>query len=108
MIAGEKVTAERSGSSPFRILLDDTTAVRLRLTTKPDKATKAASVSNKEWKRFLGHAMFGLPETLEGSAYREAYTPGFRSMFSHFARGTLAANAEEAPVGTTSAWREGA
>ena len=86
MIAGEKVTAEHSGSNPFRILLDETTPVRLRLTTKPDRATKAASVLNKEWKQFLGHAMFGLSETLKGSAYGEACTPGFRSMFSYFAR----------------------
>ena len=85
-IAGEEVTVERSGANPSRIQMDADTAGRLGLPIKVDKGTGATSVSNTEWNQYLGHAMLGLPPILKGSAYGEAYTPGFRPMFSYFAR----------------------
>ena len=85
-IAGEDVTVERSGSNPSRILLDAIlpSASVFRLRSTRQQAT--TSVSNTEWNQYLGHAMFGLPSILNGSAYGESYTPGFRPMFSYFAR----------------------
>ncbi|WP_235442845.1 ABC-three component system protein [Caballeronia mineralivorans] len=41
---------------------------------------------NTNWKAFLGHNLFGLPQDESGTAFDEAYTPTFRSMFSYFAR----------------------
>ncbi len=85
-IGGEEITVERSGSNHGRVALDKGVADRLGLATKTDKASGIASVSNTDWNEFLGHRMFGLPERLKGSAYGESYTPGFRPMFSYFAR----------------------
>ncbi len=85
-IAGEDVRVERSGAAPARVLVDAQVAERLGVAIKVDKASGATYVSNADWRQYLGHVMFGLPATLEGSSYGEPYTPGFRSMFSYFAR----------------------
>ena len=85
-ISGTEVRVERSGANPSRIFINPEVASCLGLETKPDKASGAASVSNVEWKQFLGHAMFGLPASLKGSVYGESFTPSFRPMFSYFAR----------------------
>ena len=85
-IAGREITVGRSGSNPSRILMDAGTVERLGLPSKPDKASGAISISNTDWNQYLGHAMFGLPATLKGSAYGEPYTPGFRPLVSYFLR----------------------
>lgn len=85
-IYGSEVRVERRGANPSRILMDPDVAERLGLATKPDKDTKAPSISATDWNEFLGHAMFGLPANLKGSPYGESYTPGFRPLFSYFAR----------------------
>ncbi|MGR0188419.1 ABC-three component system protein [Azospirillum aestuarii] len=85
-IGGQEVTVERGGSNHGRVILNKGVADRLGLATKVDKASGVASASNADWNEFLGHAMFGLPVRLKGSAYDESFTPGFRPMFSYFAR----------------------
>lgn len=85
-IGSEEVSIERSGSNHGRVIIDKSSADRFGLATKIDKVSGVTSVSNTDWNEFLGHKMFGLPERLKGSVYGEAYTPGFRPMFSYFAR----------------------
>lgn len=85
-IDGHEVTVGRSGSAPSRILMDPTTAERLGLPAKADKDTGAITVSNTEWLQYLGHATFGLPAVLKGSAYGESYTPSYRPLVSYFVR----------------------
>jgi uncharacterized protein YydD (DUF2326 family) len=86
LIAGTEVRVGRSGSNPSRILMDSETAGHLRISVKPDKVNGTTSISNSDWQQYLGHAMFGLPAVLKGSAYAESYTPSFRPLFSYFAR----------------------
>ena len=66
--------------------MDPAVAESLGLPTKVDKGNGTTSVSNMDWNQYLGHAMFGLPATLKGSAYGESFTPSFRPLVSYFAR----------------------
>lgn len=86
LIDGIEIRAERSGSSPSRIIVQPEAAEGLGLKTKVNADNGTSSVSNTEWTEFLGHKFLGLPKDLGGSAYDESFTPGFRSMISYFAR----------------------
>lgn len=85
-LAGREVRVERSGKKPSRILLDPEVITAFGLDTETDAKTGLTYVPNEEWKRFLGHTFFGLPQDEEGTAYEGSYTPTFRSMFGYFAR----------------------
>jgi uncharacterized protein YydD (DUF2326 family) len=86
VIDGEKFTVERSGETPAKIFVLDGGRERNELTLKTDKTTGRLFISNVNWRTFLGHAMFGMPAELKGSAFEESYTPAFRSMISYFIR----------------------
>ncbi|GJE47008.1 hypothetical protein GOFOIKOB_0027 [Methylobacterium tardum] len=85
-IAGREIQVERSGSAFGRIGMAAEVAEQLGLPWKQDKGSGATSISTADWNQYLGHAMFGLPSALKGSAYGVSYTPSFRPMFSYFAR----------------------
>ena len=85
-VGGEEFTVERSGAEPSKIFLLAGGEERKDLPKKLDKATERFYVSNVNWKAFLGHNLFGLPLDDRGTAFDEAYTPSFRSMFAYFAR----------------------
>lgn len=85
-IAGEEFTIERGGAEPAKVYLVAGGEERADIPKKLDKATERFYVSNTNWKAFLGHSLFGLPQDESGTAFEEAYTPTFRSMFSYFAR----------------------
>jgi len=85
-IAGEEFTIERGGAEPAKVYLVTGGEERVDIPKKLDKATERFYISNTNWKAFLGHSLFGLPQDESGTAFEEAYTPTFRSMFSYFAR----------------------
>lgn len=85
-IGEETLRIQRSGSQPSKIFVLEGGRDRQDLKLKVDKATERIFVSNTNWKAFLAHLQFGMPEDLEGSAFSEPFTPGFRSMFSYFVR----------------------
>lgn len=82
VIRGEDYVVERSGLSPSKIFIlvqpSDSDTFKL----KKDKASERLYISNEAWKEFLGSAVFSLQEAADESSY----SPGFRSMFSYFAR----------------------
>lgn len=86
VVAGKPLTVQRSGSAPSKIFILDGAEDHPGLTLKLDKETSLHCVSNVHWKTFLGHAMFGMPASVEHTEFEESYTPSFRSMFSYFAR----------------------
>lgn len=85
-IGGQEFTVERGGAEPAKIFLLAGGDDRKDIPKKLDKASERFYVSNTNWKAFLGHKLFGLPQDESGTAFDEAYTPTFRSMFSYFAR----------------------
>lgn len=85
-IGGEEFTIERGGAEPAKIFLLAGGEDRNDIPKKLDKGSERFYVSNTNWKAFLGHKLFGLPLDESGTAFDEAYTPTFRSMFSYFAR----------------------
>jgi len=85
-VGEELFTVRRSGLEPSKIFVLEGGRDRKALKLKVDKATERMFVSNTNWKAFLAHLQFGMPEDLEGSVFSESFTPGFRSMFSYFAR----------------------
>ena len=85
-IGGEEFTIERGGAEPAKVFLLAGGEDRADIPKKLDKASERFYVSNTNWKAFLGHSLFGLPMDERGTAFDEAYTPSFRSMFSYFAR----------------------
>lgn len=85
-IGDEEFTVERGGAEPAKVFLLAGGEERKDIPKKLDKASERFYVSNTNWKAFLGHCLFGLPLDDRGTAFDEAYTPSFRSMFSYFAR----------------------
>jgi uncharacterized protein YydD (DUF2326 family) len=85
-IDGEEFIVERGGSEPAKIFLLAGGEAKKGILKKLDKASERLYVSNTNWKAFLGHSLFALPQDESGTAFDEAYTPTFRSMFSYFAR----------------------
>jgi uncharacterized protein YydD (DUF2326 family) len=85
-IGGEKFIIERTGSDPSKIFLLEGGDGRDDLPTRIDKGTGRLFASNVNWRIFLGHAFFGMPSDMRGTAYDETYTPTFRALFSYFAR----------------------
>jgi uncharacterized protein YydD (DUF2326 family) len=86
LLSGESFTVERSGSDPSKIFLLSGQKDRDDLPLKTERASGRTYISNANWRRFLGHVMFGLPAKSEGTPYDESFTPSFRSMFSYFVR----------------------
>jgi uncharacterized protein YydD (DUF2326 family) len=85
-IRGEEFIVERGGAEPAKVFLLAGGEHRKDIPKKLDKASERFYISNTNWKAFLGHNLFGLPQDESGTAFDEAYTPSFRSMFSYFAR----------------------
>jgi uncharacterized protein YydD (DUF2326 family) len=85
VVAGEPFTVQRGGAEPSKIFLlaggdrDD-------LPKRTDKPSGRLFISNTNWRIFLGHAMFGMPADVNGTAFEDPGTPSFRSLFSYFAR----------------------
>jgi uncharacterized protein YydD (DUF2326 family) len=85
-IRGDKFMIARSGADPSKIFLLEGGEGRDELPKRIDKGSERLFVSNVNWRVFLGHALFGMPADVRGTAYDEAYTPTFRSLFSYFVR----------------------
>ena len=85
-IGGEEFTIERGGAEPAKVFLLAGGEEIEDIPKKLDRASERFYVSNANWKAFLGHTLFGLPQDESGTAFDEAYTPSFRSMFSYFVR----------------------
>ena len=83
------MSVERTGSKPARIYLLNGFDGRRDLPIKTERESRRPYLSNENWKVFLGHLLFGLPEDLTASVFSESYTPSFRSMISYFARRQL-------------------
>jgi uncharacterized protein YydD (DUF2326 family) len=86
LIGGELFAVERGGAEPSKVFILAGGEDRQDLPKKLDKPSGRFFVSNVNWRKFLGHSMFGLPMDDRGTAFEESYTPTFRSMFSYFAR----------------------
>ena len=86
MIAGETFTVQRGGSEPAKIFLLSGGEVRDDFPKRTDKESGRFFISNTNWRIFLGHAMFGMPADVKGTAFEDPGTPSFRALFSYFAR----------------------
>jgi uncharacterized protein YydD (DUF2326 family) len=86
VIAGEPFTVQRGGAEPSKIFLLAGGEDRADLPKKTDKSSGRLFVSNANWRIFLGHAMFGMPADVNGTAFENPGTPSFRALFSYFAR----------------------
>lgn len=82
-ILGEEYVVERSGSAPSKIFIVKQPLENPKLKPKVDKLSERLFITNESWKTFLGEAAFSLQGQQDGA---EHYAPGFRSMFSYFAR----------------------
>ena len=86
LIQGKPFYVSRSGSHPSKVFLLEGGEDRDDLPTRIDKDTERRFISNTSWCQFLGHAFFGLPSDVRGTAYEESNTPTFRALFSYFVR----------------------
>ncbi|WP_298725746.1 ABC-three component system protein [uncultured Ferrovibrio sp.] len=85
-IAGETVSAARSGSKPSRISVNG--AVEdWPVSPQFDERAGHFELSNENWKANLGALWFGLPAS--GGDETNRFHPSFRSLFSYFARRQL-------------------
>ena len=80
------ISIERTGSKAARIYVLHGFDGQDDLPIKTERESQRQYLSNENWKAFLGHALFGLPEDLANSIFGESFTPTFRSMISYFAR----------------------
>ena len=85
-MGGHQISIERTGIKPPRIYLLNGFEGPQDLPIKTERESGRRYLSNENWKIFLGHVLFGLPEELSGSIFGESFTPSFRSMISYFAR----------------------
>lgn len=83
---GIRVQVGRRGNDASKIWISRDDAGKLGLGYKVLKKTGEAFITNEQWKEFLGHRLFGLPKHRSNTKFHESYTPGFRSLFSYFAR----------------------
>ena len=86
LIEGEQFLVERTGSDPSKIFLYQGGEKQSAFPIRIEKETGRRFVSYINWRIFLGHALFGMPNDIKGTAYEDPYTPSFRSMFSYFVR----------------------
>lgn len=81
----KQLAIRRSGQEPSKIFWAGAADSDLLEFFSKDKLG-SYYISNANWRILLGHLMFGIPSKTSVSEYSESYTPGFRSMFSYFAR----------------------
>jgi uncharacterized protein YydD (DUF2326 family) len=86
VIAGEAFTVQRGGADHSKIFVLAGGEDRADLPKKTEKASGRLFVSNTNWRIFLGHAMFGMPADINGTAFEDPGTPSFRALFSYFVR----------------------
>ena len=85
-VAGDVISAARSGTKSSRILLNG--AVEgWPIPSRFDEEAGLFELSNETWKADLGKLWFGLPFSVGDEA--ERFQPSFRSLFSYFARRQL-------------------
>lgn len=85
-VAGEAISAARSGAKPSRLLINGPVEA-WPILPQFDAAAGLYELSNESWKANLGKLWFGLPLSAGDAA--ERFQPSFRSLFSYFARRQL-------------------
>ena len=85
-VAGETISAARSGAKPSRVLINDPVET-WPIPPHFHQAAGLYEMSNETWKANLGKLWFGLPLSAGDEAAR--FQPSFRSLFSYFARRQL-------------------
>jgi uncharacterized protein YydD (DUF2326 family) len=85
-VAGETISAARSGVKPSRLLINGSIE-HWPIPPQFDAATGLFELSNENWKANLGKLWFGLPVSAGDEA--ERFQPSFRSLFSYFTRRQL-------------------
>jgi uncharacterized protein YydD (DUF2326 family) len=85
-IAGETISAARTGSKPSRIAINGAVEA-WPIPPEFDEKLGLFELSNEAWKANLGALWFGLPAFVD--AEEERFHPSFRSLFSYFARRQL-------------------
>ncbi|RWM06848.1 MAG: DUF2326 domain-containing protein [Mesorhizobium sp.] len=85
-IAGQAVSAARSGARPSRIMINGDVE-GWQVPPQFNREAGLYELSNENWKANLGALWFGLPVTTGDEA--ERFQPSFRSLFSYFARRQL-------------------
>ncbi len=91
-IAGEAISAARSGAKPSRLLINGPVEA-WPIPPQFDQAAGLYELSNESWKASLGKLWFGLP--LSAGDEAERFQPSFRSLFSYFARRQLSGGFQE-------------
>lgn len=86
VVGGLSMTVQRSGSAPSKIFLLAGSESAPGLLVKVEKTTGRPYVSNENWKSYLGHKMFLLPEIAQETDDEQSGTLSFRSLFAYFAR----------------------
>jgi len=82
-IAHARVTAQRSGSKPRRILVNGAVET-WPVAPEFNQSTGVFELSNDHWKTNLGHIWFGLPHSNKDED--ERFQPSMRSLMSYFVR----------------------
>lgn len=82
-IAGETISAARSGAKPSRIFVNGAIE-NWPIPPQFDPRAGIYELSNENWKANLGQLWFGLP--VSGGDEAERFQPSFRSLFSYFVR----------------------
>lgn len=84
-LLNSRVCVERSAAAKGDIVVIRGDTSKWPVTTQTDKTTGKEIISWTDWKKVLGHLIFGLEyHRLESAATK--YTPKFRSLFSYFVR----------------------
>ena len=91
-VAGEAISAARSGAKPSRLLINGPVEA-WPILPQFDAATGLYELSNESWKANLGKLWFGLP--LAAGDEAERFQPSFRSLFSYFARRQLSGGLQQ-------------
>jgi uncharacterized protein YydD (DUF2326 family) len=82
-IAGDAISAARSGTKPSRIVVNGPVET-WPIPPQFDSRSGLFELSNENWKSNLGQLWFGLP--ISDGDEAERFQPSFRSLFSYFVR----------------------
>lgn len=81
----ETLLVERSGADPSNIYILEG-AERMDADFKTDLLDERTYLQLSEWRRYLGHALFGLPARPKGTDFAEKNAPSYRAMLGYFSR----------------------
>lgn len=85
IVGGETLLVERTGADYSKIYILEG-AERMEADFKTDLLDERTYLQLSEWKRYLGHVLFGLPARAKGTDFALNNAPSYRAMLGYFLR----------------------